>query len=33
MTTQTEKPPAPNDHGRYEPCEECGAPLDPQQRY
>jgi hypothetical protein len=19
--------------GRYEPCEECGAPLDPQQRY
>jgi hypothetical protein len=20
-------------HGTYEPCEECGAPLDPQQRY
>jgi hypothetical protein len=20
-------------HGAYEPCEECGAPLDPQQRY
>jgi hypothetical protein len=19
--------------GRYEPCEECGAPMDPQQRY
>lgn len=20
-------------HAQYEPCEECGAPLDPQQRY
>jgi hypothetical protein len=20
-------------HSQYEPCEECGAPLDPQQRY
>lgn len=23
----------PGDSGRYEPCEECGAPLDPLQRY
>jgi hypothetical protein len=23
----------PEGQGRYEPCEECGAPLDPQQRY
>jgi hypothetical protein len=22
-----------SEHVRYEPCEECGAPLDPQQRY
>lgn len=29
----TEQTPPPNDQGRYEPCEECGAPLDPQQRY
>lgn len=33
MTTQTEKSPTLNGQGRYEPCEECGAPLDPQQRY
>lgn len=31
MTAQTEQPPAPN--GGYESCEECGALLDPQQRY
>lgn len=24
---------APTSQGAYEPCEECGAPLDPQQRY
>lgn len=24
---------SPGAPGRYEPCEECGAPLDPQQRY
>jgi hypothetical protein len=28
----TDQSPAAN-HGNYEPCEECGAPLDPQQRY
>ncbi len=33
MKAQTEQPPAAGSHGRYEPCEECGAPLDPQQRY
>jgi hypothetical protein len=34
MKAQTEQPPAPvGDPSRYEPCEECGAPLDPQQRY
>ncbi len=29
--TELENP--PNDQNSYEPCEECGAPLDPQQRY
>jgi hypothetical protein len=24
---------SPSPQGGYEPCEECGAPLDPQQRY
>lgn len=33
MTAQIEQPLAANGQGRYEPCEECGAPLDPQQRY
>jgi hypothetical protein len=33
MRVQTEQPPAASSHGGYEPCEECGAPLDPQQRY
>jgi hypothetical protein len=28
-----EKPTISVVHGNYEPCEECGAPLDPQQRY
>jgi hypothetical protein len=30
--TQPEQTP-PGGQSRYEPCEECGAPLDPQQRY
>jgi hypothetical protein len=30
MTEPDHKPPS---LGGYEPCEECGAPLDPQQRY
>jgi hypothetical protein len=30
MTAQN---PPPREQGSYEPCEECGAPLDPQQRY
>jgi hypothetical protein len=33
MTTSTEQAPSLNGRGQYEPCEECGAPLDPQQRY
>jgi hypothetical protein len=33
MKTQTEKPPTAVAPVSYEPCEECGAPLDPQQRY
>lgn len=33
MKTSTEHSPALNGRGQYEPCEECGAPLDPQQRY
>lgn len=32
MSTQEVQPP-PSPQGHYEPCEECGAPLDPQQRY
>jgi hypothetical protein len=28
-----QKPPISIVQGSYEPCEECGAPLDPQQRY
>jgi hypothetical protein len=28
-----EKPTISVVHGNYEPCDECGAPLDPQQRY
>lgn len=31
MTTGEFRPPLPT--GTYEPCEECGAPLDTQQRY
>jgi hypothetical protein len=30
---RTPKAQAPNHDARYEPCEECGAPMDPQQRY
>jgi hypothetical protein len=33
MKASTEHSPALNGRGQYEPCEECGAPLDPQQRY
>ncbi|HSS05272.1 MAG TPA: hypothetical protein VLK89_08830 [Solirubrobacterales bacterium] len=33
MKTQAGQPPAVSGHSHYEPCEECGAPLDPQQRY
>jgi hypothetical protein len=33
MNTTTQQPPAMNGANRYEPCEECGAALDPQQRY
>jgi hypothetical protein len=33
MRTQTEQPPTVGSQSPYEPCEECGAPLDPQQRY
>jgi hypothetical protein len=34
MTATTEPPQAAvGGHVQYEPCEECGAPLDPQQRY
>lgn len=31
MTEPEQNP--PNGQSQYEPCEECGAPLDPQQRY
>jgi hypothetical protein len=31
MTEPEQNP--PNGQSSYEPCEECGAPLDPQQRY
>ena len=33
MKVSTEHQPSLNGRGQYEPCEECGAPLDPQQRY
>ncbi|HEY8809917.1 MAG TPA: hypothetical protein VIM28_07835 [Solirubrobacterales bacterium] len=33
MKTQIEHQPTVNSPTQYEPCEECGAPLDPQQRY
>jgi len=33
MKASIEHAPALNGRGQYEPCEECGAPLDPQQRY
>ncbi len=33
MSEQQEKPTISVLQGTYEPCEECGAPLDPQQRY
>jgi len=33
MTVTAKQPPALNGKPQYEPCEECGAPLDPQQRY
>lgn len=33
MNTQTSQPPVAAGQSHYEPCEECGAPLDPQQRY
>lgn len=33
MKTQIEHQPTTNSPAQYEPCEECGAALDPQQRY
>jgi len=33
MSEQDQKPAISVLQGTYEPCEECGAPLDPQQRY
>jgi len=33
MKASTEQAPSMNGRGQYEPCDECGAPLDPQQRY
>ena len=33
MNTQTNQPPVAAGQSHYEPCEECGAPLDPLQRY
>jgi predicted hydrocarbon binding protein len=33
MKASTEHSQTLNGHAQYEPCEECGAPLDPQQRY
>jgi hypothetical protein len=33
MNTQTNQPPVATGQSHYEPCEECGAPLDPLQRY
>lgn len=33
MRASTEQTPVIDGRGKYEPCEECSAPLDPQQRY
>jgi hypothetical protein len=33
MTVSSQRTPTLNGRPQYEPCEECGAPLDPQQRY
>ncbi len=33
MTVSSQQPSVLNGRPKYEPCEECGAPLDPQQRY
>jgi hypothetical protein len=33
MTVSSQQPSTLNGRPQYEPCEECGAPLDPQQRY
>lgn len=33
MTVSTQRPSVLNGKPQYEPCEECGVPLDPQQRY
>lgn len=33
MTVSSQRPSSLNGKPPYEPCEECGAPLDPQQRY
>src|SRR3954451_13051542 len=33
MTVSSQQPSVLNGRPQYEPCEECGAPLDPQQRY
>lgn len=33
MTVSSQRPATLNGRPQYEPCEECGAPLDPQQRY
>jgi hypothetical protein len=33
MKASTEQAPSMNGRGQYEPCDECGASLDPQQRY
>jgi len=33
MTVSSQRTPILNGHPQYEPCEECGAALDPQQRY
>lgn len=33
MTVSAQQPSSLSGKPQYEPCEECGAPLDPQQRY
>jgi len=33
MTVSSQQPSVLSGKPQYEPCEECGAPLDPQQRY